>query len=140
MRVNALGIQPSASTSAMGGMTGFTTARPQPLQMPNASEMMSGPSTSRSTPGSSTGITQADLAAALAMAISPQAAAAAASASRGPPSNPAQQFASQLKMMKELGLQDEAVCIKALQVMGGDVQAAIDLIYSGWSGDDDSAN
>jgi len=79
---NALGIQPSASTSAMGGMTGFTTARPQPLQMPNASEMMSGPSTSRSTPGSSTGITQADLAAALAMAISPQAAAAAA---RKPP-------------------------------------------------------
>ena len=137
---NALGIQPSTSTSAMGGMTGFPTARPQPLQMPNASEMMSGPSTSRSTPGSSTGITQADLAAALAMAISPQAAAAAASASRGPPSNPAQQFASQLKMMKELGLQDEAVCIKALQVMGGDVQAAIDLIYSGWSGDDDSAN
>jgi len=138
---NALGIQPSASTSAMGGMTGFTTARPsQPsLQMPNASEMMSGPSTSRTTPGSATGITQADLAAALAMAISPQAAAAAASASRGP-QNPAQQFASQLKTMKELGLQDEAVCIKALQVMGGDVQAAIDLIYSGWSGDDDSAN
>merc|ERR1712029_376640 len=91
---NALGIQPSASTSAMGGMTGFTTARPQPLQMPNASEMMSGPSTSRSTPGSSTVITQADLAASLAMAISPQAAAASASASRGPPSNPAQQFKS----------------------------------------------
>ena len=60
--------------------------------------------------------------------------------SSGPSQNPAQQFASQLKMMKDMGIQDEAVCIKALQVMGGDVQAAIDLIFSGWSGEDDSAN
>ena len=143
---NALGIQPSSSTSAMGGMTGMTTARPQAssgpsmLQMPSASGMMSGPSTS-GTPGSA-GITQNQLAAALAMAIGSPGMLGQAGGSSGSTStpNPAQQFASQLKMMKELGITDEARCIKALQVMGGDVQAAIDLIFSGWSGDDDSAN
>ena len=144
---NALGIQPSSSTSAMGGMTGMTTARqqsssgPSLLQMPSGSGMMSGASTSSSTPGSAS-ITQNQLAAALAMAMGNPGIlnqAASASASSGT-ANPAQQFASQLKMMKELGIQDEAKCIRALQVMGGDVQAAIDLIFSGWSGDDDSAN
>ncbi len=42
--------------------------------------------------------------------------------------------------MKEMGIQDEALARKALTVMGGDMQAAIDLIFSGWLGDDDSAN
>ena len=42
--------------------------------------------------------------------------------------------------MKEMGIVDEGLARKALQVMGGDLQAAIDLIFSGWLGQDDSAN
>ena len=42
--------------------------------------------------------------------------------------------------MRELGINDAGLATRALQIMGGDVQAAIDLIYSGWTGNDDSAN
>ena len=36
--------------------------------------------------------------------------------------------------MREMGITDERMAKRALEVMGGDVQAAIDLIYSGWEG------
>ena len=39
--------------------------------------------------------------------------------------------------MREMGIQDESLARKALTVMGGDLQAAIDLIFSGWLGQDD---
>lgn len=42
--------------------------------------------------------------------------------------------------MKEMGIQDEGLARKALTVMNGDLQAAIDLIFSGWLGEDESAN
>ena len=35
---------------------------------------------------------------------------------------------------REMGITDEGMAKRALEVMGGDVQAAIDLIYSGWEG------
>ena len=41
---------------------------------------------------------------------------------------------------RELGITDTALAKRALQIMGGDVQAAIDLIYSGWNGEGDSVN
>ena len=41
---------------------------------------------------------------------------------------------------RELGITDTALARRALQIMGGDVQAAIDLIYSGWNGEGDSVN
>ena len=34
----------------------------------------------------------------------------------------------------EMGTTDEGMARRALKVMGGDVQAAIDLIYGGWEG------
>ena len=49
-------------------------------------------------------------------------------------------FESQLATMRELGITDMNMATRALQMMGGDVQAAIDLIYSGWNGEGDSAN
>ena len=33
-----------------------------------------------------------------------------------------------------MGISNEGMAKRALKVMGGDVQAAIDLIYSGWEG------
>ena len=39
--------------------------------------------------------------------------------------------AQRLSIFRELGITDTALAKRALQIMGGDVQAAIDLIYSG---------
>jgi hypothetical protein len=42
-----------------------------------------------------------------------------------------------VQLMKEMGIIDEGLARKALGVMGGDLQAAIDLILSGWLGEDE---
>ena len=41
-----------------------------------------------------------------------------------------------LSTMRELGITDQNLASRALEIMGGDVQAAIDLIYSGWNGEE----
>ena len=41
-----------------------------------------------------------------------------------------------LNTMRELGITDQNLASRALEIMGGDVQAAIDLIYSGWNGEE----
>ena len=56
-----------------------------------------------------------------------------ANAGSNPSSGPAN-YDSQLATMREMGIADEGMARRALEVMGGDVQAAIDLIYSGWEG------
>ena len=56
-----------------------------------------------------------------------------ANAGSNPSSGPAN-YDSQLATMREMGITDEGMAKRALEVMGGDVQAAIDLIYSGWEG------
>ena len=38
--------------------------------------------------------------------------------------------------MREMGIVDEGLALQALQIMGGDLQAAVDLIFSGWEGGD----
>jgi len=47
-------------------------------------------------------------------------------------------LASKVDRMKEMGIVDEGLALQALQIMGGDLQAAVDLIFSGWEGGDDS--
>ena len=47
---------------------------------------------------------------------------------------------SELAKMREMGISDETLAKKALTLMGGDIQAAIELIFSGWDGMDDSSN
>jgi len=49
-------------------------------------------------------------------------------------------WAKEVAKMKEMGISDEGLARKALQVMGGDIQAAIELIFSGWDGKDDTSN
>ena len=45
---------------------------------------------------------------------------------------------SKVDRMREMGIVDEALAIQALQIMGGDLQAAVDLIFSGWEGGDEA--
>ncbi|XP_040575526.1 ubiquitin-like protein 7 [Lepeophtheirus salmonis] len=49
-------------------------------------------------------------------------------------------YSSQIATMREMGIVDEGLARRALGVMSGDLQASIDLIFSGWLGEDDSAN
>jgi len=159
------------SPGGMGGMTGFTSQRPPTsaasnsggrmnignsrprLTMPSASSLLS---TSQPSSSRGPGITQDQLAAALAFATG-------VSTMATPPSNtggtttmpnfstpvpllPPQDSPTSpsftpgnteaLNTMRELGITDQNLASRALEIMGGDVQAAIGLIYSGWNGEE----
>ncbi len=145
----------------MGGMTGMThhatgnqsrgpAAAANPLRLPPmgaGSSSRSGASTSSASAPSAAGfgITQDQLAAALAFAVGggasgggnpftgvPQTSAA--------PAPPPPNMEENISRMLELGITDRNLASRALTVMGGDVQAAVDLIFSGWKGDDEAAN
>ena len=47
-------------------------------------------------------------------------------------------LAAKVERMREMGIIDEGLAIQALQIMGGDLQAAVDLIFSGWAGGDEA--
>lgn len=47
----------------------------------------------------------------------------------------AQQFQSQLRQMREMGITDERLSILALRVSEGDLNTAVELIFSGWQGE-----
>ena len=47
-------------------------------------------------------------------------------------------LAAKVERMREMGIVDEGLAIQALQIMGGDLQAAVDLIFSGWEGGDEA--
>jgi len=47
----------------------------------------------------------------------------------------AQQYQSQLKQMREMGIMDERLSILALRLSEGDVNTAVELIFSGWTGE-----
>jgi len=47
-------------------------------------------------------------------------------------------FTEQVARMKEMGIVDEGLALRALQIMGGDLQAAVDLIFSGWEGGEEA--
>lgn len=83
-------------------------------------------------------ITSDQLAAALA-AASTHFAAQPARTQAPPPPSAASTMDSNLARMREMGIIDEGLARQALVVMEGDLQAAIDLIFSGWEGEDDSA-
>ena len=40
--------------------------------------------------------------------------------------------------MKKMGIVDEGLALQALRVMVGDLQAAVELNFSGWEGRDDT--
>jgi len=149
----ALGM-PTPSSPGMGGMTGFTSQRPPTsaaggastsssfgnFTMPSGSTPSRGAAGGGSNPGAGFSITSNDLAQALALAgvgnafqATPPSMNQSANAGSNPSSGPAN-YDSQLATMREMGIADEGMARRALEVMGGDVQAAIDLIYSGWEG------
>jgi len=133
--------------SLFGGMTGLLGQR-QPRQNPALPR--SSPSTSSGfsrqtpqTPVRSGFITSDQLAAALAAASPLFNSPAQQQPSRqaaAPPAAVPSSLDSSLATMREMGIVDEGLARRALLVMGGDLQAAIDLIFSGWLGEDDSAN
>lgn len=45
------------------------------------------------------------------------------------------QYASQLQQMRDMGINDERLSRLALRVSDGDVQTAVELIFSGWTGE-----
>lgn len=47
-------------------------------------------------------------------------------------------YSEQVARMREMGIVDEGLAVRALQIMGGDLQAAVDLVLQGWDGLDDS--
>jgi len=72
-----------------------------------------------------------------------QALQSAGGAAQQPPQSSSDQSASddiaaKVERMKEMGIIDEGLALQALQIMGGDLQAAVDLIFSGWEGGDES--
>lgn len=132
--------------SGMGGMTGLTSLRPPTSSAPSTSGASRGltmPSTSSfmSSQQASTsrgGITQDQLAAALALACGGNFSRGSTAPSSFEANSP--NYDSQLATMREIGITDTQLARRALSIMSGDLQAAIDLIYSGWKGDDDSVN
>jgi type IV pilus biogenesis protein CpaD/CtpE len=51
-------------------------------------------------------------------------------------SNPlADQYREQLAQMRDMGISDEQLSILALRVSDGDVATAVELIFSGWTGE-----
>ena len=131
----AAALSAAAASSTPNSFMGVTGMGPgQQRSTPSAS---AGPSTA-STPGSMR-ITQDMFAAAMQQAMQatqPQAPAAVSNpAATTQPAAP--DYSSQLATMRDMGIVDEGLALRALQVMGGDLQAAVDLIFQGWLGEDE---
>jgi len=105
------------------------------------------PTSAATTPGARVTMDMFQAAMQQAMGLASQGAASPSMGGPPPPAQPMQQgggeedMAAQVARMREMGIvADEGVAVRALQVMGGDLQAAVDLLLSGWLGDDESAN
>ncbi|XP_041980439.1 ubiquitin-like protein 7 [Aricia agestis] len=75
------------------------------------------------------------ISAALSQAPAPMDQSANASSSQSPAANE-EDYSTQLRHMQEMGLTDVALNVRALIICGGDVNAAINLVFSGAIGDD----
>ena len=131
-----------------GGMTGFSINRPSGsngasgsgMNLPGSSSGMT--SRSNSNPGNSRGITQDQLTQALALACGqafqppPSMTGNAGTGNSGGNQGATPNYSAQLATMREVGIVDDGLATRALEIMGGDVQAAIDLIFSGWNGNE----
>ncbi|XP_067829610.1 ubiquitin-like protein 7a isoform X2 [Heptranchias perlo] len=70
-------------------------------------------------------ITQSELATALALASTPESSAAT------PTTGAQNQWQPQLQQLRDMGIQDGELSLRALQATGGDIQAALELIFAG---------
>jgi len=137
----------AALASAAGGgnpFMGVTGMAPHQHQgRSSAGGAGSSQSTAATTPAANSRLTadmfQAAMQTAL-MGLTTPSQQASTAASPGNPGVTSQQQAqpdlsSQLATMRDMGIVDEGLARQALTVMGGDIQAAIELIFSGWLGD-----
>ncbi|KAH8027201.1 hypothetical protein HPB51_003643 [Rhipicephalus microplus] len=53
--------------------------------------------------------------------------------------DPAVTYQNQLQQLRDMGIANDATCLQALVATGGDVQAALELLFSDF-GDNDPAN
>jgi len=129
----------SAASGSGNPFMGVTGMAPQQQGRSSAGGAGSSQSTAATTPAASSRLTadmfQAAMQTALMGLTAPSQQQAAAS-----PGNPVQQqpqpdLSSQLATMRDMGIVDEGLARQALTVMGGDIQAAIELIFSGWLGE-----
>lgn len=44
---------------------------------------------------------------------------------------PQSQWQTQLQQLRDMGIQDDELSLRALQATGGDIQAALELIFAG---------
>ncbi|XP_064421897.1 ubiquitin-like protein 7a isoform X2 [Latimeria chalumnae] len=70
-------------------------------------------------------ITQSELATALALASTPE------SSAHTPTPGTQNQWQTQLQQLRDMGIQDDELSLRALQATGGDIQAALELIFAG---------
>jgi len=145
----ALPITPTQLAAALASATGSGGSSSNPFMGvtgmgPNQQATPSGsaaPSTA-STPGSLR-ITGDMFAAAMQQAMmgmgTPPAAGSTAALPTAATATPTQaDYSAQLATMRDMGIVDEGLAVRALQVMGGDLQAAVDLIFQGWLGEDEA--
>lgn len=118
------GVAPGGSSPFLG-VTGMGPGTARQPATPS-----SRPTSAATTPGAR--ITSDMFAAAMQQALG------MATAAQQPPAEESD-LSVQVARMREMGIADEGLAVRALQVMGGDLQAAVDLILSGWLGDDDAA-
>ena len=117
-----------AGSNPFLGITGLAPNQQQPGSRPSTSASQS----AATTPGALR-ITADMFASAMQQAMQGIPAAASSSTEASRPD-----WTNELATMKDMGIVDEGLAVKALELMGGDLQAAIDLIFSGWLGDETS--
>ncbi len=135
----------SGATDMLGGfLAGMTGMAPRPPQQQQQQSSAAAPSSSSSSTAAPF-ITNDMFRAAMQQAMG--AVASNSTANPNPTATPSAMETSSednveesLKTMREMGIADEGLARKALKVMGGDLQAAVDLILSGWLGEDESAD
>lgn len=134
--------QSSIDGGGMGGMTGMTSHRNQPQSQPIPQQQQQQQQFQQQPrPSTSTGmITQGQLAAALAMAVGSLQAPSQQQPQQQQQQQREESMEQKLATMREMGITDMGLATKALEVMSGDLQAAINLILSGWLGLDDAPN
>ena len=131
----AAALAAAAGGGASNPFLGITGLAPhQQQQQPSSRPSTSTPQSTATTPGAMR-ITADMFANAMQQAM--QGIPAAANSDAGTESS-RPDWKDKLATMKDMGIVDEGLATKALELMGGDLQAAIDLIFSGWLGDETS--
>ena len=124
----------------MGGVTGMGVGNPPRASSQEPGQGSSQQTSEATTPNSASRITSNMFQQAMQQALLSSGMGQSPSGPAPAQQNPGQDgdLSSKVERMKEMGIIDEGLAIQALQIMGGDLQAAVDLIFSGWEGGDEA--